>query len=541
LGHDYLLENDVGSEIVTVPEWESVLPALADGKADCAVMGLVQGMRLRQEEGYRNVRVLPQPLLQRSYCIAVEEGNRELLAILNEGLNLLKTSGEYDAIYEKWFSVYESASSLNHPLVRALAGGVLVLAIVLISIALWTRSLRRQVRRRTTDLRVTMEQLAQANETKDRFLAGVSHELRTPLHGITGMVQLMDKTNLDTRQSTLVDNMRTASDQLHRVISDLIDISRLDSGKLSLKETSFSLGEVITWIEPVLSKEAQSKGLDLRISTDGDANTPIVTDKERIAQIILNLADNAIKNTDAGGVTIRLTLEHHASEENDVLIIRVHDTGRGISEDDQQSVFTAFTQLETAPGKLAPGLGLGLSIVKSITDLLNGSIEVSSTRGGGSTFTVRLPVLRRQTDHQTGGPSVTERNEAVPSSKQVLIAEDEAINRLYLEQLLSGHGWNTTTASDGEDVMKKFTEGAYDVVFMDLSMPKLGGLEATRRIRDIEARIGGAPTPIIALTAHAREDDRQECLSAGMNGFVTKPFNESSLFREIKRVLEPRP
>ena len=316
LGHDYLVENDIGSEIVTVDDWESVLRALADGEADGAVMGMVQGMRLLRDEGFRNVRVLSEPLLQRPYCIAVREGDRELLQLFNEGLNLLKTSGEYDEIYEEWFGIYESRMSVNPTVVRALAAGILVLALVLVVIALWTHSLRRQVHKQTTNLREAMEQLEQANETKDRFLAGVSHELRTPLHGIMGMVELMEKTDLDSEQAALTGTMKTATGQLHRVLSDLIDISRIDSGKLSLEASAFSLGDLTDLIAPILSRAAQAKGLELSISVDGDRDTTLVADKERIVQVILNLADNAIKNTDAGRVAVHIAHEARAAHED---------------------------------------------------------------------------------------------------------------------------------------------------------------------------------------------------------------------------------
>lgn len=548
LGHDYLVENDIGSEIVTVDSWDAVLPALVDGEADCAVMGMIQGMRLLRDEGFRSVRVLSEPLLQRSYCIAVREGDRELLQLFNEGLNLLKTSGEYDEIYEEWFGIYESRISVNPTVVRALAAGILVLALVLVVIALWTRSLRRQVHKQTASLREAMEQLEQANETKDRFLAGVSHELRTPLHGIMGMVELMEKTDLDSEQAALTATMKTATGQLHRVLSDLIDISRIDSGKLSLEESAFSLGDLTDWIAPILSRAAQAKGLELSISVDGDRDTTLVADKERIVQVILNFADNAIKNTDAGRVDVHIVHEARAADEDaaegeaagddGAITVRVRDTGRGIDPADRRRIFSAFTQLEDSTGTLTPGLGLGLSIVKSITELMGGSIDVQSIHGEGSTFTVRLPVAGGETPRQ---PERTpERAETALAGGQgprrVLIAEDEAINRLYLEHLLSAHGWETTAATNGEEALEKLAVSAYDLVFMDLSMPKLGGLEATRRIRERESRNDSARTPVIALTAHAYRENQQECLDAGMDGFVTKPFNESALWQEIERV-----
>ena len=244
LAHDYLLEHEIGAEIVTVDEWESLLPELLSGRADSAVMGMVQGVRLLQERGYRKIRLLSQPLLQQPYCIAVKKGDAELLATINEGLNLLKTSGEYDRIYEKWFGVYESPAD---PLVKIFAVGMLVLGGVLALSLLWTYLLRRQVKKRTTELTAAMEELSRANNIKSRFLAGVSHELRTPLNGIIGMSELMEKTDLEPRQGELLGMIQTASNQLFRVMSDLIDISRIETGQLYLEKKPFSLDERSSW------------------------------------------------------------------------------------------------------------------------------------------------------------------------------------------------------------------------------------------------------------------------------------------------------
>ena len=537
LGHDYLLDNSIGTEIVAVRDWKAVLPGLMDGKADCAVMGMVQGVRVLQEEGYDNVQVLSQPLVQRPYSIAVREGDAELLSLLNEGLNLLKVSGRYDAIYQEWFGILDGDQPLNSRLVRALAGGVLGLALVLIAIALWNHTLRRRVRNQTASLRSAMEELEEANATKDRFLAGVSHELRTPLHGILSMTELVEKSELDTGQRKLVGMLKSASQQLNRVLSDLIDISRLDAGKLSLHEIPFAIPELVEWIHPVVAEKAHVKGLEFSAAIQGDRHTVVVTDRERVAQIILNLADNAIKNTDSGSVCVTILTERPDGADQPCLQIRVTDTGRGIAQEDQERIFSAFTQLSSSSGELVSGLGLGLSIVRSITDLLGGSLDVRSAPGEGSTFSVRFPV-RHMRSEDDAVPPENNKEPATPDALQVLLAEDEAINRLYLKQLLSEKGWTTTEVSDGEDAVFRVENHRYDLVFMDLSMPKIDGLEATRKIRRIESTAYRARTPIIALTAHAYEEHRQICLDAGMDGFVSKPFAENGFWQEVERVLE---
>ena len=286
LGHDYLVENGIGAEIVPVGEWEELVPALQDGAADCVVMGMIQGMRLLQEEGYRGILVFLQPLARL--------------------------------------------------IIRVLAGGILALALAMIIVLLWNHSLKRRVRKQTAGPAAAMRELEQANTTKDRFLASMSHELRTPLHGIIGMSQLLEKTDLDARQDELLRMMSTASGRLYRILSDLLDTSRMNAGQLSLEVSSFSLRELSSWWEPVLRKAAEDKGLQLRLTVSGD---------------------------DAG-----------------MLDIEVRDTGRGIAEEEQEEIFSPFTQVSSAPAGPSAGLGLGLFIVKAITELLGGTVGLEATR-----------------------------------------------------------------------------------------------------------------------------------------------------------------
>ena len=540
LGHDYLIENGIGAEIVPVGEWEALVPALQDGAADCVVMGMVQGLRLLQEEGYRGIRVLSQPLAQRPYSIAVQEGDTELLATLNEGLNLLKISGEYDDIHGRWFGVYDEFQPLARPIIRVLAGGILALALAMIVVLLWNHSLKRRVRKQTAGLAAAMRELEQANTTKDRFLASVSHELRTPLHGIIGMSQLMEKTDLDKRQAELLQMMSTASGQLYRILSDLLDTSRVNAGRLSLKTSSFSLRELSSWLEPVLRKAAEDKALQLRLTVSGDSNAVLRSDRERITQIISNLADNAIKNTDSGSVGVRIGYER--GDDDGILDIEVHDTGHGIAEEEQEEIFSPFTQVSSASAGPSSGLGLGLSIVKAVTELLGGTVKLSSTIGEGSRFSVRLPVEQAGTEDPEVGEtaaSSTARPAPVPGTeaRRILIAEDEAINRLYLQQLLESRGWTVSSVANGEEAVNAASTRSFDLILLDLSMPKLGGLEATRELRRVEAETGRRRAPVIALTAHAGEETKRECGEAGMDGFISKPFGERALWAELERVL----
>ena len=549
LAHDYLVENNIGDELIELREWQAIFPALLESKGDCAVMGMVQGMRLLREEGYDRIQVLSQPLVQRPYCIAVAEGDSSLLATINEGLNLLKISGEYDEIYEKWFGVYREPSPVSSSAVRLLAAGVLLLSLILLFSLFWSYTLRRRVRARTKELRSAMRDLQRANETKNRFLAGVSHELRTPLHGIMGMTRLLRKMKLDAEQKDILQLLERASNQLHRVISDLIDTSRLDSGKFSIHMDTFMLDELEEWLEPVLKESAEEEGLAFSFSTR-PKGVSVISDRERVAQVITNLADNAIKNTTEGKVEVRL--EYHTRHESLELVVT--DTGKGIPKEKQDEIFNPFVQNKLQTYKKESGMGLGLSITRSLINLLGGTIDLESTEGKGSVFSVTIPMKVSQPgastkvteesaappDTVSAAPSAPSEEEAASEGKRVLIAEDEAINRLYLARLFTSHGWNTTEAANGEEALDFSLRNSYDLILMDISMPKLDGLEATRRLRIFEKQHGRARNPVIALTAHAQENNREECLHAGIDGFVSKPFREHSLWKEIGRVCKIR-
>ncbi|MFO7731748.1 MAG: transporter substrate-binding domain-containing protein [Spirochaetia bacterium] len=539
VGHDYLLEQEIAAEILTVDSWEDLLPALESGRADCAVLSMLQGMRQLQQQGIRGVRLIPQPLFQQKYSIAVQEGNAELLATMNAGLALLKSTGEYDQIFERWFGVYtdqgfSSFSLLSSPWLRFVLGIFLLGALLLAGFFFWTYALKRQVNRKTAQLSSALENLTRANEAKNRFLASVSHELRTPLHGILGMCRMLDTTPLDAEQQEMLEMLHSSSNQLHRVLSDLIDVNRLESGNFSLYPTDFYLHQIGSWIEPLLRKAAADKGLDFRFEVTND-QVLLHADRERLVQIVLNLAENAIKNTSVGGVEVRLAYSES------LLHIVVEDTGSGIPKDKQEIIFAPFTHLDgnnqSVLGNLESGLGLGLSIVKSIVSLLHGDIGIESHVGRGSTFTITLPVeVMTVASPVTGASKAASVKVSAVSAKKlkILVAEDEGINRLYLEQFLRSKGWDTVPAADGEQAWKLLQGESFDLVLMDVSMPKLTGLDVCRKVRQLEESQQRKRSTIIALTAFADDENRQKCRDVGMDGFVSKPFKEQKLIEEIE-------
>jgi signal transduction histidine kinase/CheY-like chemotaxis protein len=551
-------------------------------------MGMAQGMREVNKQRLRGIKVVTDPLFQRQYCIAVHEGDDTLLALLNEGLNLLKISGEYQGIYDQWFGIYEEPRLFSISLITILTIITPALVLILIASLIWSYTLRREVNQKTkaltqalrvreetqTELENVLKQLQQANReaneakeqaemadsAKSRFLANVSHELRTPLHGVIGMARLLERTPLDGEQHELLSMIQTASDQLFRILSDLLDISRITVGRLSLQPSVFRLNELTKWIEPTLRQASSEKGITFDFIVEGGEKT-VYADKERIAQIIMNLASNAVKNTDNGWVHVKMKYEEES------LSVTVCDTGHGIPEEKQSEIFSPFSQFAHSRGHPLSGLGLGLSIVKSITDLMNGTVRLESRLEEGTTFYVFLPVkpAGETTDRTATALSAdvsagsefeaepkqqkeTESN-TVPyqaqnrttsqqwTGKRVLIAEDEAINRLYLERTLQAKGWITKGVSDGEKALLEAQTGLYDLIILDISMPIKNGLEVSRTIRESEESFSEKHTPIIALTAHANAQDKEKCKEAGMDGFLPKPFHETALWKEIDRVM----
>jgi signal transduction histidine kinase/CheY-like chemotaxis protein len=567
VGHDYLVEQNLAGELVIFNTWEDIFVAVLNGEADCAVASMIQGIRLLQEKRYASLRQIGPPLIQQRYCMAVSKGDAELLAVLNEGLSILKATGEYDLIYEKWFGLYEDEFIRSQRLYRILMMALTAALVLGLVVVTWSAALRRQVQVKTLALtrelalnEETRGKLAQAlgeaeqsrldaegarleaeeaNRTKSVFLASISHELRTPLHGVIGISHLLERSPLNEDQQHLLGMLAGAASQLERLITDLLDLTRSATGTLSLNPVAFKLGELAEWMEEPLRRQAEARSLALSISIS-EPELSLFADKERLAQIVVNLASNGIKFTEKGEVAVSIGLK------TEQLCIEVNDTGFGIPETERERVFEAFYQLDNGPtGTLHSGLGLGLSIIRLLVQLMGGSIHLSDRPGGGTNFTVLLPF--------TTPPAEVEEGTRLPQKaaegklhhtenrggKTVLIVEDEAINRLYIQRILREQGMKTTGVGDGEAAVAAAGRERFDLILMDMGLPVMSGLDATRAIRQEEASSGTQRSPIAALTANAYPQDREECTKAGMDGFISKPFEEKAFWQVIDRLLAP--
>ena len=662
--HDYAVKHMRGATILPVSTQAEALRTVASGVGDAALVASLQGHYNVERFGLENIVEVDHPMEPRRYCFAVPEGRDDLRVRLDEGLAILRQSGRFDRIYDKWFGRFEERSVLRKALWYAGLALVPLLVVLAVTLA-WTWSLRRTVASRTAELatseeryrsifenimdgyyhadmdgnlilvnpsalrmlgyeslddlptgnigrdlyvnpglrdrflqrlqkegringyvidvkrkdgehiflevnsrlltgpdgtpvglegvlrevtgrvrsqealRRAKEEAEAASRAKSEFLSNMSHELRTPLNGVMGMLQILSVSDgLSDEELGYVNTALRSGRSLTMLLGDILDLSRVEAGRLRLSREEFVLVEVLEEIADTFVDTSSSRGVSLELDAGPGLPRRLVGDPVRLRQVLFNLVGNAVKFTSHGRVTLGAYVLAASGPGRCRLLFMVSDTGIGIPEEAMDIIFDPFTQVDASHTRSYQGAGLGLQIVKRLVELMDGGLGVESEVGAGTTVYCSLP-FDLPSNHVGDEPGEPVRTYVSLAGVLVLLVEDDPGSSLAVRLMLERQGMTVHVVSDGREALAMLADREYDGVFMDVQMPGMDGVETVRLLRSDPAYRSRSAVPVVALTAHAMEGDRERFLEAGMNAYLSKPVDAAELLAVLRRVIRP--
>ena len=538
------------AQLIYTSSIEECLNAVLNGKADGTIVNTLRTEMVTRNSKY-NALSYVQMEIDDSRCFGVNEGNAELLTVLNRGLRAISPTYGIDNAYKYMedFYKYSVVDFLRDNIgwIALIVGSVVLIIILLLVVNLRRKASEvmqkeesiRQATAFNQRIELLKDKADKANAAKTLFLNNMSHDIRTPMNAIIGYTDIAQKQETSPETKKCLDKIRASSEHLLSLINDVLDISRIESGTVTINEAVTDISDVTDEALNIVRGFLVDRDLDLQVEKLENAPPLVVTDALKIREILVNILSNAVKFTDDGG-SIRFVYRLDRLQDGRVMArYTISDTGKGMSETFQEHIFDEFAQENNGARTQYKGTGLGLAITKKYVDMMGGAITFKSRLGEGTTFTVELPM----TASDRAPSEKTEKTACLQdiSGLRVLLAEDNDLNAEIAGIQLGDAGLTVTRVTDGREAVEAFKDspaGSFDVILMDVMMPNMNGYEATKAIRSMQDRPDGKTIPIIAMTANAFSEDVQKSFEAGMTAHLTKPIKSEELIKTVARAAE---